>query len=141
LPDGVTPVGINTINNGSGNAGPCDNCDLYNQQSDADMNFPWPIDPDADWFNDPYYMQYDGYTDVLTAVAIVQCGLTYHIKLAICDANDTGLDSGIFLQRDSFSSNLVVQATLNLDVAGPDGNTMFENCGDGYVEFSKTREW
>lgn len=137
LPDGTTPVGINTINNGSGNAGPCDNCDLYNQDSDPDSSFPWPQDAAAPWFNDPYYMQFDGYTDVLTALAIVQCGQTYHIKLAVCDANDSGFDSAVFLQRDSFSSNLVVQATLNLDVSGPDGNTMFENCGDGYLVFER----
>ncbi|MFM7310332.1 MAG: choice-of-anchor L domain-containing protein, partial [Flavobacteriales bacterium] len=66
-----------------------------------------------------------------------QCGQTYHIKLALCDANDSALDSGIFLQRNSFSSNLVVQVSLNLNVAGPNGDTMFENCGDGYIIFER----
>ncbi|MFM7731393.1 MAG: choice-of-anchor L domain-containing protein, partial [Flavobacteriales bacterium] len=82
-------------------------------------------------------MQFDGFTDVLTARAVVQCGQTYHIKLALCDANDSALDSGIFLQRNSFSSNLVVQVSLNLNVAGPNGDTMFENCGDGYIIFER----
>ena len=136
IPGTTTSVGINTINNSQGNAGPCVNCEYYNQDSDAD-GFPWPIDPDAVWYNDPHYMQYDGYTDVLTAIAVVQCGLTYHIKLAVCDANDSGFDSAVFLQRDSFSSNLVVQASLELDVAGPDGNTLFENCGDGNLVFAR----
>lgn len=136
LPGTNISVGINTVNNSQGNNGPCVNCEYYNQDSDAD-GFPWPIDPDAVWYNDPHYMQYDGYTDVLTAMAVVQCGLTYHIKLAVCDANDSGYDSAVFLQRDSFSSNLVVQASLELDVAGPDGNTLFENCGDGHLVFAR----
>jgi hypothetical protein len=33
----------------------------------------------------------DGFTTVLTARALVQCGETYHIKLAIADGSDPGL--------------------------------------------------
>ena len=129
-----TGVSINNINNGNGNAGPCAYCEFYNQaDSDADAF----TNADEDIHTSPYYMQFDGYTDVLTAIAIVQCGQTYHIKLAISDANDSSLDSGVFLQRDSFSSNLVVQATLNLAVSGPDEHTLFENCGDGYIVFAR----
>jgi gliding motility-associated-like protein len=129
-----TGVAINTINNGNGNAGPCSNCDYYNQLGNDNDFFNNSTD---DIYTNPFYMQFDGYTDVLTAVAIVQCGQTYHIKLAVSDANDGALDSGVFLQRDSFSSNLVVQATLDLAVAGPDENTLFENCGDGYITFAR----
>jgi gliding motility-associated-like protein len=129
-----TGVAINTINNGNGNAGPCTNCEYYNQLA-ADGDF-WN-NPDDDIYTNPYYIQFDGYTDILTALAIVQCGQTYHIKLAVCDANDGILDSGVFLQRDSFSSNLVVQVSLNLAVSGPDENTLFENCGDGYIVFER----
>lgn len=46
----------------------------------------------------------DGFTVVMTAEAIVQCGETYHIRLAIADANDTGLSSYVFLEEGSFSS-------------------------------------
>lgn len=134
VPGTNTNVAINSINNGNGNAGPCTNCEYYNQLGNDNDFFNNQNDP---IYTDPFYMQYDGFTDVLTARAIVQCGLTYHIKLAVCDANDTGLDSGVFLQRDSFSSNLVVQVTLNLDVSGPDGNTLFENCGDGNIVFER----
>jgi gliding motility-associated-like protein len=136
IPGTSTAVGIGTLNNGVGNNGPCLNCEYYNQDCEPD-GWPWPSDPTLDWYVDPYYMEYDGYTDVLTAVAIVQCGETYHIKLAVCDGSDPSLDSGVFLQRDSFSSNLVVQASLELDVAGPDGNTLFENCGDGNIVFAR----
>jgi gliding motility-associated-like protein len=136
LVPGTTNVGvaINTINNGNGNAGPCTACDYYNQlDSDADS---WD-NMDEDIHTNPYYIQFDGYTDVLTAMAVVQCGLTYHIKLAVCDANDGILDSGIFLERESFSSNLIVQVELDLDVSGPNGNSMFETCGSGGVTFSR----
>jgi gliding motility-associated-like protein len=83
------------------------------------------------------YMQMDGYTDILTATAIVQCGETFHIKLAICDTSDPAYASAVFLQRDSFSSNLVVQAQLDLEAGGPEGNTMFEDCGDGNIVFRR----
>lgn len=127
-------VAINTINNGQGNGGPCNNCQYYNQLG-SDNDFFNNMDDDI--YTNPYYMQYDGYTDVLTAIGLVQCGQTYHIKLAICDANDSGLDSGIFLERDSFSSNLVVQVELNFEVGGPDGNSLYENCGTGNLIFSR----
>lgn len=134
VPGTNTGVAINTINNGNGNAGPCNNCEYYNQLgSDADFF----NNMNDDIYTNPYYMQYDGYTDVLTAFAIVECGQTYHIKLAVCDANDSVLDSGVFLQRDSFSSNLVVQVELNLNVSGPNGDTLFENCGEGVITFER----
>jgi gliding motility-associated-like protein len=126
------PVAIGTINNGNGNTGPCTSCEYYNQDGQfGGMAF------DAPEHTDPYYMQMDGYTDVLTATAIVQCGQTFHIKLAICDTSDPSMASSVFLQRDSFSSNLVVQTTLNLTAGGPNGDTMYETCSDGYIVFQR----
>ena len=46
----------------------------------------------------------DGFTTVLTARALVQCGATYHIKLAIADGSDSGLSSYVWLEAGSFSS-------------------------------------
>lgn len=46
----------------------------------------------------------DGFTTPLEARALVQCGETYHIRLAIADGTDTGLSSFIFLSANSFSS-------------------------------------
>lgn len=135
IPGTNLAVAINNCNNGSGNAGPCDNCEFYNQDSPSDSYF--FANPDEDVYTNPYYMQYDGYTDVLTAMAIVQCGETYHIKLAICDSGDQGLDSAIFLERESFSSNLVVQAAIQFEAGGPNGNVLFEDCGEAL--FTLTR--
>lgn len=48
---------------------------------------------------------YHGFTTVLAAKAQVTPCTTYHIKLAIADAEDLILDSGVFLQKGSFKSN------------------------------------
>ena len=49
----------------------------------------------------------NGYTTTFTAAAAVQCGETYHIKLAIADGSDTALESFVVLESGSFSSNAV----------------------------------
>ena len=50
-------------------------------------------------------IQFDGFTTVLTANSTVQCGETYHIKIAIANVGDSSLDSAVFLQAGSFSSS------------------------------------
>ena len=50
-------------------------------------------------------IQFDGFTTVLTANSTVQCGETYHIKIAIANVGDASLDSAVFLQAGSFSSS------------------------------------
>jgi len=53
--------------------------------------------------NNTGVMQYDGYTDGLTAqLSVIPCS-TYHIKIIIADAGDEVYDSGIFLGAGSFS--------------------------------------
>ena len=46
----------------------------------------------------------DGFTTVFTAQALVECGETYHIKLAIADGSDQGLSSYVWLEAGSFYS-------------------------------------
>jgi gliding motility-associated-like protein len=58
----------------------------------------------------------DGFTTVLTAQALVQCGETYHIKLAIADGSDQGLSSYVWLEAGSFySPPLSVANDLGID--------------------------
>ncbi|MDX1349378.1 MAG: choice-of-anchor L domain-containing protein, partial [Putridiphycobacter sp.] len=66
------------VNNGNGNTGP--------QNGSA------------------FYIQYDGFTTVIEAKAEVQCGETYHLKMAIADVGDPSFDSGIFLEANSLTS-------------------------------------
>lgn len=76
---GNIPVSINNINNGNTNTGPCMNCAYYIDNSTGTT------------------IQYDGMTVVITAgVPMVACG-TYHFKIAIADASDCALDSGVFI--------------------------------------------
>ena len=49
---------------------------------------------------------YDGFTSVLSAVAAVTPCDTYHLKIAIADASDDILDSGVFLKAGSLRSNV-----------------------------------
>lgn len=62
----------------------------------------------------PTYIQYDGFTKVLTAKAEVQCGQTYHLIICIADAGDGIYDSGIFLEANSLSSDTPIEASYSL---------------------------
>ena len=76
--------------------------------------------------NSPYYIDNqntipqtvacNGFTSVFTAKAQVQCGETYHIRLAIADGTDNALDSWVFLEAGSFTSpELDVSNSLGID--------------------------
>ncbi|HMQ76753.1 MAG TPA: choice-of-anchor L domain-containing protein [Flavobacteriales bacterium] len=113
IPGTSVPVTINTLNGGSA-GDPMNGCDPFNCAA-ADPN--WVA-------NSAYYVDnfmgntitYDGMTSVLTAGAQVQCGQTYHIKLAIGDGGDEIFDSAVFLEGGSFAS---AQPVVN---ASPDVN-------------------
>lgn len=80
--DNGDPVTINSINNVS-------NSSYYN-------------DNDG---NNAFAFEYDGFTNMLTASATgLTIGDTYSITIAIADAGDGDLDSGVFLQAGSFSN-------------------------------------
>lgn len=78
-------------------------------------------------------IQYDGTTVVFTAVSEVQCGQTYHIKLAISNVGDQSYDSGVFLEADSFSSEAV-----DISVATVSGDTtVIEGCTNATFYFTR----
>lgn len=79
------------------------------------------------------YFQYDALTHVFTASVVVQPCSTYHIKLAIADAVDHILDSGVFLEENSFSS---LGVTLDKTNTNPNiGNIAVEGCNDVTIHF------
>lgn len=60
----------------------------------------------------PYYnpnsnslFEFDGYTDQLTASAIVNCNATYHVKIIVTDISDANFDSGLFIREEGIYSN------------------------------------
>lgn len=87
----------------------------------------------------PFYIQYDGFTKVLEAVARVQCGQTYHLILAIADVGDGIYDSGIFLEANSLSSNTPVTVTYALSQqTDPDPTVMSEGCVNATVRMERS---
>jgi outer membrane protein OmpA-like peptidoglycan-associated protein len=59
-----------------------------------------------------YNIQYDGFTTILEAACKVIPGETYHIEIAIADVNDYSLDSGVFLEANTFSSTGEITSKL-----------------------------
>lgn len=114
----------------------------------TDPALPITISSVNDVTNDEYYIDnfnnneiaIDGYTVKLEAVAQVECGETYHIKLAIADGSDTALESIVVLEAGSFESNAVVEVDLSIDVGGPDANTIYEDCGEALLTFTRPLE-
>jgi gliding motility-associated-like protein len=131
IPGSTIPVSINTVNSGvAGSSGDPSNCAAL----------------DPNWTANNIYFQdntgsleveYNGQTVVLTARAQVICGETYHIKLAIADGGDTNLDSGVFLEENSFTS----EPFIPILEPGPNvvnNTTILESCLP--VTFAVTRE-
>ena len=73
----------------------------------------WGPQLEAPYNEDPYYIQHNGLTTVLTASAAVQVGEVYHIKLAIGNAMDNWFPSAVFLERESFAAGN--RFTLSVD--------------------------
>ena len=85
IPGTTTPVAINNVNNGSYPG-------YYNDNDPSDTSV-------------PFAFEYDGFTNVFQcSFPNLIVGDTYHVKLAIADAGDYILDSGVFLKGSSFSN-------------------------------------
>lgn len=121
LPGGL-PVAIDNVNNGTvgamGSAGP--GCNLSNSAYFVDNDTPPGLT-----------VEYDGFTIVLTASAIVIPCQTYHIKIAIADVGDGVFDSGVFLEAGSFSSGTPVLADAQA------GGSIF-GCAPVVINFTNT---
>jgi gliding motility-associated-like protein len=75
----------------------------------------------------------NGYTIPFTAEYAVQCGQTYHIKLAIADGSDTALESIVVLEEGSFASNafdLEASASISGNQIFLGDTTVVESCND-----------
>jgi uncharacterized protein (TIGR02145 family) len=92
-------------------------------------------DPTSNWINPTgsANFQYDGMSYVFTATYILTPCLTYHIKLAVADALDQALDSGVFLEKNSFTTSAVsVDNTYMHPEIAPGA---IEGCSDALVSF------
>jgi gliding motility-associated-like protein len=77
---------------------------------------------------------YNGFTTILTAWCLVTPCAQYHIKLAVSDAGDYVLDSGVFLEANSFSSSAI---TVNTFFSSPAAGTdAIEGCNNAFISFN-----
>jgi hypothetical protein len=117
IPNTVTPVAIDNVNNGNAGfgpgPGPCVNCQFYVENHAGAT------------------VEYDGFTTVLTAFAVVEPCETYSMKLVVADALDDVVDSGVFLEAGSFSSGEAIAAEVTAH--GP----LFEGCTDDLFTFTR----
>ncbi|MGV3638388.1 MAG: choice-of-anchor L domain-containing protein [Flavobacteriales bacterium] len=129
VPGTNIPVSINTLNSGESSGG--DETDCEAADPNWQSNSVYFVDNAA---QSGTIVTYDGFTTVLTAFALVQCGESYHIKLAIGDGFDQSYDSGVFLEAGSFTSTGQVIPTLT---PGPGivGNTINEGCAPVELTF------
>lgn len=123
VPGTNVPVAINTVNSGvAGGAGNPATCAAQdpNWQSNS-------------IYYTTQYAPYNGYsynggTVSLSANASLICGETYHIKLAIANVGDQALDSGVYLESESFvSSDITITAVPSVIQSFTD-TLLAENC-------------
>ncbi len=130
IPGTNLPVTINNINSGTPGAsgGTVANCTPPN----GSLAFSQYYNSNNPSNNLPVY---DGFTNVLTAEAVVVPCSTYTIKLVISDVFDAVYDSGVFLEAKSFGTgSLKVEATT----ASLDGSVA-EGCAEAAIIFSLPR--
>lgn len=118
---GNIPVTINNINNGNTNTGPCQNCAYYIDNSTGTT------------------IQYDGMTVVITSgIPMVACQ-TYHFKIAIADASDCALDSGVFIDFLSCVTGFTATTSFTDDVCSSCSGTASVNVTGGNPPY--TYQW
>ena len=112
---------------------------------DTDPALPITVSSVNSSLNSEYYINnqsgqgicINGYTTSFTAEYAVQCGETYHIKLAIADGSDTALESVVVIEQGSFESNVIAEIDLGTDIGGPDTNTIYEQCGEASITIER----
>lgn len=128
IPGTTTPVAINTLNSGVATGGSASTCYAANPNWVAHSMY---------FVNNSSMstVGYPGFTVPLTAASAVQCGQTYHIKLAISDVGDGALNSAVFLKANSFTSSQV-QIIPQINFGGND-STLYETCGNATLTFTR----
>ena len=119
-------VSINTVNH-------IDNVDFYiNNVTNLDAES-CMIDytPDAE-----DEIEYDGFTvPLIASFEVIPCE-TYHIRLLVGDVGDDQLDSGVFLETNSFDIGEGIN--VRAEVPGSDEPIAYESCVDGQFVFTRS---
>lgn len=95
---------------------------------------------DCGIFAAPYslqFIEFDGFTTRLQAfIQVVPCE-TYRLRLVVGDVSDDVLDSGVFLEGNSFSSTGL--ARVDAEVIGAEDNVVYEDCLEGRFVISRNK--
>ncbi|MCC6600917.1 MAG: choice-of-anchor L domain-containing protein [Crocinitomicaceae bacterium] len=119
IPGSSTPISINNLNSGS----------YYVNNGDG---YTSPYNSSS------YYIQPDGFTTVIEAKANVQCGQTYHFKIAIADGFDGIYDSYVFLKNGSFTStDAQMSAGYIPPNLSPGVDMVYEGCEPAMLTFTR----
>lgn len=124
VPGTNCPVGVNTINGST--SSPCG-----------------PVGPPCSPPNNALFtnniggttVAYNGFTHVLTAISEVTPCVPHHLKLAVADASDQTLDTGVWIKAGSLSSNAISFTPIsNLLNPYP---YIVEGCASGFVKVTR----
>jgi gliding motility-associated-like protein len=152
IPNTLIPVQLNSVNSGltAANANgpmmdPFAGC--YAADSNWVANTPYYVyNGSGSAFQnpfccDPYYVQHNGFTVVLTATAAVQCGQQYHVKLAIGNIGDWRYPSAVFLEQGSFTSSerfgMSVRPGPTVEITATDTVFIENDCDSVYLRFHR----
>lgn len=124
VPNTTTPILVGTVNNGTP-AGSLQPCITTNSQYYIN-NINVPAGNQS-----TYELEFDGFTTVMTATAVVIPCNTYRIKLAVADANDQVYDTAVFLEANSFGTNGLRVFTETPSLT----NSIAEGCTPGIINF------
>lgn len=117
VPGTNVPIGINTVNSGS----PGPNSEEY--CFEADSNWQANSIYFTTQFGNFNGMGFNGSTISLSAESDLICGEVYHLKIALCNVLDQMLNSGVFFEAGSFTTN-----PNNFFLEGQ-SNVLYEACG------------
>ncbi len=139
VPGSLAPVSVNTVNSGTvannANGGDpwapfagcyaadsswAENTEYYIYNGSWVQGLQGGAQTEPPYCCDPYYIQHNGLTVVLTASAAVHIGETYHIKMGLGNAGDWRVPSAVYIEQGSFACG--DRFTLTVDDA-PNVNT------------------
>jgi len=131
VPGTNIPVAINSINSGVASG----------SYSIATCNAMGPGSPFPQYFINNLAgggttVTLDGFTTVLEANAVIHPCDTYHMKLGIANAVDNGLQSAVFLEKNSFSIDSVFISLTDFIVS--DSGYLVEGCTPAVITASRT---
>ncbi len=131
-----TPVIINTVNSGVASG-------TYPESNCADIDPNWQ-DYSVFYSNNEEEegISYPGFVSLYATANVIACD-TFHMKLAIADVADGGVNSAVFLQENSFNSpppiEYIIESNL-ISVLNSNSSyidNLYEGCGSASVIFER----